>query len=121
MKKIFFTLIAYLSVGQAFAVEAETAFGVERVTENLRLGWDDLVWTADNILGYLIGLLYFVAIVFAIYAGFMILTSAGDEEKVKKGKKTFLFVLAWLVLIFLSSQIIRWVISILSDTDITGV
>ena len=121
MKKILFALIAYFSVVQTFAVEAETAFGVERVTENLRLGGNDLVWTADNILWYIIGLFYFIAIVFAIYAGFIILTSAWDEEKVKKWKKTFLFVLAGLILILLASQIISWVISILNAESSTNV
>ena len=38
MKKIFFFFLAYFSVAQTFAVDAETAFGTERVTENLRLG-----------------------------------------------------------------------------------
>jgi hypothetical protein len=41
-------------------------------------------------LGYVIGLLYFVAVVFALYGGFQILTAAGDEEKVKKGKTTLI-------------------------------
>ena len=121
MKKIFFTLLAYFSIGQSFAATAETAFGTERVTENLRLGWNDLVWTIDNILWYVISLVYFIAIIFAIYSGFVILTSAWDEEKVKKWKKTFLFVLAWLILILLASQIVRWVSSILNTESSTNV
>jgi len=121
MKKIFFFFLAYFSVAQTFAVDAETAFGTERVTENLRLGWNDLVGTIDNILGYVISLLYFIAIIFAVYAWFIILTSAWDDEKVKKGKKTFLFVLAGLILILLASQIIRWVISILNTESETSI
>ena len=121
MKKIFFFFLAYFSVAQTFAADANTAFGTERVTENLRLGWNDLVGTIDNILGYVISLLYFIAIIFAVYAWFIILTSAWDDEKVKKGKKTFLFVLAGLILILLASQIIRWVISILNTESETSI
>lgn len=118
MKSIFFTILAYFSIAQTFATDAWTAFWVERVTDNLRLGWDDLVWTIDNILGYIIGLFYFIAVIFGIYAGFLILTSGWDEERVKKWKKMFLYVLAWLILILLASQIIGFVISVLTDTDI---
>jgi len=115
MKKIFFILLAYFSVAQTFAVDAETAFGAERVTDNLRLGGNDLVGTVDNILGYLIGLLYFIAIIFGIYAWFVILTSGWDEERVKKGKKIFLYVILWLIVILLASQVINFVINVLTD------
>lgn len=72
----------------------------------------DFVGTLDNILGFLIGLLYFVAVVFALYGWFQILTAGGDEEKVKKGKTTLIQAVLGLIVIFLASQIIRWVISI---------
>ena len=121
MKKILFSILAYFTMAQTYATDAETAFGAERVTENLRLGWNDLVWTIDGILGYVIGLFYFIAIIFGIYAWFLILTSGGDEERVKKGKKTFLYVLAGLILILLASQIIRWVISVLTDNTSTTI
>lgn len=102
----------------AFAVDAWTAFGVDKITDNLKIGWDDLVFTADNILWYIIGLFYFISIIFAIYAWFTILTSGWDEERVKKGKKILIYVVIGLVIIFLSSTLIRWVIKIMSDTTI---
>ena len=66
--------------------------------------------TLDTILGYLIGLLYFVAIVFALYGGFQILTAGGDDEKVKKGKTTLINAVIGLVVIFLASSIVGWII-----------
>jgi hypothetical protein len=46
--------------------------------------------TADTViqtwLGNLLSFLYLVAVLIAIWGGFNILTAAGDEEKVKKGK-----------------------------------
>jgi type IV secretory pathway VirB2 component (pilin) len=74
--------------------------------------WSSFITTLDNILGYLIGLLYFVAVVFALYGGFQILTAAWDEEKVKKGKTTLINAVIGLVVIFLASIIVRWVISL---------
>lgn len=105
---------------KAHAADAENVFGVGKITDNLKIGGDDLILTADNMLGFIIGLFYFVAIVFAIYAGFTILTSGWDEEKVKKGKKVLIYVVIGLIVVFLSSQLVRWIIKIFSDTDIVG-
>jgi type IV secretory pathway VirB2 component (pilin) len=121
IQKIFFILCVYFSVIlQAWAVEAQNAFGVGRITPNLRIWGDDLVFTLDNILGFIIGLFYFVSVVFAIYAGFTILTSGWDEEKVKKGKNILIYVVIGLAVVFLASQLIRFVISVMSDEDIIG-
>ena len=83
--------------------------------------WDngqsnDFIGTLDTMLGYIIGLLYFIAIVFALYGWFQILTAAWDEEKVKKGKTTLINATIWLIVIFLASIIINWVISLMTGT-----
>lgn len=75
--------------------------------------------TLDNILGYLVGLLYFIAVVFALYGGFQILTAGGDEEKVKKGKTTLIQAVLGLIVIFLASSIITWIIG-LGTSDIVS-
>ena len=98
--------------------DANTLFGTDKITDNLQNGGTDLVTTADNILGFVIGLFYFIAVVFGLYAGFIILTGAGEEEKMKKWKNIFIYVIVGLIVIFLASQIVRWVIWILSDEDI---
>lgn len=81
--------------------------------------WDsgqswDLITTLDNILWYALGLLYFIAVIFALYWGFQILTAGWDEDKVKKWKTTLINAVIGLVVIFLASIIIRWVISLTS-------
>lgn len=78
----------------------------------------NFVWTLDNILGYVIGLLYFIAVVFALWGGFQILTAGGDEEKVKKGKTTLIQAVIGLIVIFLASSIIRWVVQLGTDSNI---
>ncbi len=72
----------------------------------------DFVTTLDTMLGYVIGLLYFIAVAFALYGGFQILTAAWDEEKVKKGKTTLINAVIWLIVIFLASIIVNWIISL---------
>lgn len=76
------------------------------------------VETLDSILGYLVWLLYLIAVVFALYAGFQILTAGWDEEKVKSGKTTLINAVIGLIVIFLASQIVNWIIG-LGTTVIT--
>lgn len=120
MFKTLFFILAFSVFSSTFAADPGTTFGVERITENLQNGGDDLVLTADNIFGYIIGLFYFIAMLFAIYGGFTILTSGGDEDKVKKGKNLIIYVVIGLALVFLASQIVTWIIGIMSDEDIVG-
>lgn len=65
------------------------------------------------IIQYLLGLLALIALVLIIYAGFMIMTSTGNEERVQKGFAT----LRWTVigLLFIMSS---WGIVLLIDSII---
>lgn len=79
--------------------------------------WDNktdwgLVWTLDKLLGYLIGLLYFIAVVYSLYGWFQILTAWWDEDKVKKWKTTLINGVIGLLVIFLASQIVTWIIGV---------
>lgn len=58
-----------------------------------------------------IGFLYLVAVVYALWGGFQILTAGGDEEKVKKGKTILVQAVIGLIVIFLASSIINWVVN----------
>lgn len=97
---------------QVWAVDSWTFFWIEKVSETFQWGWDDLVKTSDNLLGYIIGLFYFIAVVFWIYWWFTILVSWWDEEKVKKWKNIVIYMVIWLIVIFLASQIVNWVIDV---------
>ena len=98
-------------VAQANVVSAIDVTSSRSTTSGDNGSGGDFISVLDNILGYLIGLLYFVAIVFALYGGFQILTAGGDEEKVKKGKTTLINAVIGLIVIFLASTIITWVIT----------
>jgi len=64
----------------------------------------------QDVVAYLLVFLGIVGVLYIIYAGFNILTAAGDEDKVKKSKSTVLHVIAGLILIFLAYSIVRFVI-----------
>ena len=74
----------------------------------------DFVATIELMVWYIVWLLYLIAIIFGLYAWFQILTAWWDEEKVKKWKTTMINVAIWLIVIFLSSSIINWLITQLS-------
>lgn len=117
---VFIMMFTFSFYAAYWAGDAGTVFWIGKITPELQNGGDDLVGTTNNILWYIIGLFYFIAVAFGIYAGFTILTGAGEEEKMKKWKNILIYVIVGLVVIFLASQIIRWVIGILSDTAIVG-
>lgn len=83
--------------------------------------WDngtdgDFINTLDTMLGYVVGLLYFIAVVFTLWGWFQILTAGWDEEKVKKWKTTLIQAVIGLILIFLASQIVSWIVGLGATT-----
>jgi len=109
--------LAKAGIASAVALQAHAASAIDVTTTQQTSAGDNgtgtnFIVVLDNILGYLVGLLYFVAVVFALYGGFQILTAGGDEEKVKKGKTTLIQAVIGLVVIFLASSIIRWIVGL---------
>ena len=114
--KILYILLSIITLwSQAYAWDP---FWVSRITENLRNWWNDLVWTADGIAWYIIWLFYFIAVMVWIYWWFLILVSWWDEEKVKKWKNYVIYMIIWLIIIFLSSVIVRWINDIMTNGGI---
>ena len=77
----------------------------------------NLVTTVTGIIQFLVGFLYLIAVIYGIYGGFLILTAAGDEERVKKGKTTLIHAIIGLIVIFLAANIISFIIDILTGTS----
>jgi len=113
MKKLLYFVVWLFTTWKLYA-ENNDIFGVNKINPILQNGWDDLVSTADNILWYIIWLFYFIAVVVWIYGWFKILVSWWEEEKVKKWKNYLVYMIIWLVVIFLASIIVRWVIDVMT-------
>lgn len=54
--------------------------------------------------------IWIITILLIIYAWFNLLFSAGDEEKIKKAKKTILYVIIWLILLVINYSILTFFI-----------
>ncbi len=87
-------------------------FGEDKATT---LQWSTK--TADQVItqwtDFIVWFLYLVAVIVMIYGGFLILTAAWDEEKVKKGKTILIQAAAWLVVVFIAGSIVNWVVTLL--------
>ena len=87
-----------------------TTFSVESVGAQIGLGDADLKETVLNIMRWLLGIMTLIAVVMIIYAGFIWLTAAGNEDNVDKAKKIIsaavigliVVLLAWAIVIFVT-------------------
>lgn len=114
MKKIVTSLVATSVAMQASlasaAIDFETTEG--SVDAGLKGTTNNVTQDIENIVAVLVGFLYLLAVLYAMWGGFNILTAGGDEEKVKKGKTILIQGGLGLLVIFLASSIVRWIINI---------
>lgn len=114
MKKIVTSLVATSVAMQASlasaAIDFESTDGA--VDAGLKGTTNNVTQDVENIVAVLVGFLYLLAVLYAMWGGFNILTAGGDEEKVKKGKTILIQGGLGLLVIFLASSIVRWIINI---------
>lgn len=67
----------------------------------------------QDVVIYILTFVSIIAVIYIIYAGFMILIGNGDDEKVKKSKQTIIYVAVWMVLIWLAWPITALILDIL--------
>ncbi len=119
MSKYILTCIVALILFAAPDLVWAVNFWLERVDDSLK--WADIenadqaVWSITNLVAYLVWFFYLIAVIFGIYAGFLIMTSWGDDEKVKKWKNIFIYVIIGLIVVFLASTVIRFVVDALGS------
>ena len=84
----------------------------------------DLVGTGNSLevaiqngIAWFTGFLYIIAVCYGVYGGFLMMTAGGDEENVKKGRTILIQVGIGLLVIFLASSIVSWILSLLSSTN----
>ncbi|MDP5039119.1 MAG: pilin [Candidatus Gracilibacteria bacterium] len=114
MKNIVKFLTFFISIFYIYSSYAMD-FGTDKVDNKLKGGTGDFITTITNIISYLVGLVFLIAIVYGIYAGFQILVSGGDDGKVKEGKKTMIYVVIGLTILLISSVIVNWAINTVTD------
>lgn len=96
-------------------IVSASAFDVTSNSEAGKLkwnSWDNMVTIIESIVAYVVWLLYLIAVIVVLYWGFLILTAGWDEEWVKKWKKAIVNGAIWLVVIFLASSLVTWLVGL---------
>lgn len=135
MKKIIFLLISLFSFisffDSTFALDIFTNSNeiiycrdndcsLKEGTEIVKNGINDIDKTrtfsqyVQDVVKYLLTFISVVAVIYVIYAWFKILTSAGNDDEVKKSKTTISSVLIWIVIIWLAYAIVTWILSVIT-------
>jgi len=86
-----------------------------KVDEGNKGTWWDLGGIINSLLTYLLGFLALVAVLFAVYGGFQILTAGWDDDKVKKGKTTLINALLGLFVIWISYAVVSFLFTSIND------
>ncbi|MFA5070511.1 MAG: Ig-like domain-containing protein [Patescibacteria group bacterium] len=120
-KNIYLGILAvvFLSVGGFFVcahlASAQTALQLEDVGGTLGLTTVNLKTLVINIIRWFLGIISLVAVAYLIYGGILWLTSAGNEEKIKKAKKTILNAIIGVIIVLLSWAIFLLVTHFITD------
>lgn len=88
----------------------EKIFGVSTDCTERIFDSSDVLWTIAKVIVFLNGFLALVVIIMIIYAGFLVLTGAGDEEKNDKAKKIITYAIIGVVILIFSYVLYRFMI-----------
>ncbi len=100
--------LAQLSEAQTDLTTVGTAIGTDATTNTL----PELI---GNIIAVLLSVLGIIFVVLVVYAGFLYLTAAGDDTKVKKAKTLLTQSVIGLIIIVAAYAIAAFVIDALTD------
>lgn len=108
-----FVTLAVLFFSLSLPVFAATDFGLGYGTY-LGLGTQDIRVTVMNIVRIFLGFIGIIAIILVIYAGFLWMTSAGNEEKISKAKEIMKNAVIGLIIILSAFAIVSFIIAALT-------
>ncbi len=108
-KKTIYTLVIFSLIITPFLVFAQ---GTQTARTNLPqpLGGKNISGVAADIIQTLLGLVGVLALVMFIYGGIMWMTSGGSKDKIEKGKKTIIWAVLGLGIVFFSYAILDFVL-----------
>ena len=109
LKKIGFGMVAGATTAQTFALD----FGKSNVKDTMKGDQATADVAIQSIINTASGFLALLAVVYALWGGFQIMTAAGDDKKVGAGKTIIMNAAIGLVVIFLAWSIVSFIIKIL--------
>ncbi|NDK08415.1 hypothetical protein EOM39_04170 [Candidatus Gracilibacteria bacterium] len=110
MKKIIYSIFG-LSLLSLNSANAALNFGSNKVNPELRGTNDGADVAVQTLIKNAMLFLYLVAVIYGLWGGFQILTAGGKDDQVKKGRTVIVQALIGLVVIWLASSIVQWLVS----------
>lgn len=117
---LFLLVAVFLLLGFQTALAQDTAqelFGLEPVEQTLLLPTTDIRLIVARIIRAVLGLLGLIALSLVLYAGYTIMTSGGNEEKIAQGKKILINAVIGLIIILSAIAIVQFVLNMLGYRD----
>ena len=105
----------YTNAADTTATWRDNPSANQNMISDATLAWSKLIDSIKNTIKWILGILATVAVVICLYAGFIMMTSAGDENKYKNGMKILKYAAIWLAIILLSwliVSIVFWFVNI---------
>lgn len=115
LQKVWFSALSFFVLAQKAL--AATNFWLNNVNSNVIWNQNSADKVIQDLVGKAMWFLWLLAVLLAIYWGFMILSAAWDEAKVKKWKTILTQAALGLVVIFLAYSIVNFVIWLLFGTN----
>jgi hypothetical protein len=110
-KKIIIGILLVFSIFLITHFANAQDFGIEQVNNNINLSSDDPRTIVGRIINITLSFLGLVVLVLMIYAGFLWMSSGGEEEKVRRAKSILKNAVIGLVIILASWAITTFIIS----------
>ena len=112
---IIFLFVLFLAPFTAKVHAQSDSFGLQPIEETTMLGGQDIRLTIAKIIRALLGFLGIVALCLVIYAGYLIMTAGGNEQKVETGKKILVNAIIGTAIILSSFAITQFIINRLAE------
>jgi len=113
-----FFVVAGVLLSQGVPVFAQGDFGIAKVDSQIGLSGTSIVLIIVRVIRILLGFLGLVLVIMFLYAGFLWMTSSGNEDKVTTAKTIIKNAVIGTAIILFSFIIVQFVINILSQ--VTG-
>ncbi len=109
---MFLIMVAFLFF-PLLPAQAQTndTFGLQPVGQSIGLTSADIRVVIGRIVRAVLGLLGIIATAIILYAGYLIMTSAGEEEKITKGKRTLINAVIGSAIILSALTIVQFVLN----------
>ncbi len=114
-----FKKLAYAGAATVMLVEQKifadwkSLFGTDNAT-GLDPNWKDANVAIMDVVKALLQFVTLIAVAYALYGGFMILTAGGDDARAKKGRTIIIQVLIGIVVMWLAYAIVSLVVNALA-------